>query len=180
MKKIILSATAVIVVIGLGVGVVWYHDLYKQEQEKTSQAREEIKKFEKIVEANEKNTDQELTNVATNFITLIFNKSENDDATNQAELLRITTGNVYSRLTQDAKEPVWGDMEGLEGFNSEAHIIESFYNRTNNTKGQVKVQFEQWLSKGGLTDKTVNEAIIQLEYVEDQWKVYQFEIKPIV
>lgn len=180
MKKIILSIAAVILVIGLGVAVVWYKDLYEKEQVKTERSNEEIKKLEQIVEANKKNTDQELTEVANNFIALMFNKSEKEDMTNQTELMRLTIGNANSGLTQNTKEPVSSDMEGLEGFKSEAHIIESFYNRTDSTKGEVKVQFEQWLSKDGLTDKMVNEATIKLEYVEDEWKVYEFEIKPLI
>lgn len=177
MNKIILGIVAGLLIVGLGVSTLWYHDLYKQTLASQETAYNKIIELEEVIEANNQNTDEQLTKVANQFVTLLFS-SDKDLEKRQNSILSLTIKNANKTLEESYKSSQMENMESLEGFTSSVEVKESFYNRVDDNKGVVKIQFEQSLTKDGSTAKTVNEAIIELEYVNDEWKIYEYKINP--
>lgn len=167
-------------IIGLGFTSLWFHDSYKSSQAKLKEVQAENIELKEIIEANDHNTDEELTKVSNEFITMMFKSPASDVKKHQKEMLSLTIGKASNGLRESINQPVTGEMESLEGFISDVKIINSFYNRIDDTKGSVKVQFEQELSKDGSASKTLNEAVLKLEYVKDEWKIYEYQIIPLL
>lgn len=184
MNKLILGIITGVVLAGALVTTILYHDLYKQEQVKVAKAEEQIIKLTDLVEANKKNTETELNNSAANFIEYLFRADEEaDPAIKTKTLLSLTTGKAHTELSETEEHEHEDDTEhtgDLEGFKSEAQIQDSVYNRLSETKGKVVIEFEHLLTKDGNTSKTVNQATIKLQYVKGEWKVYEYDIKPLL
>ncbi|MDW7617376.1 hypothetical protein SC499_22505 [Peribacillus simplex] len=175
-----INAVIALVVIGLVITSLLYHDMYQQEQEKTLKSEREVVRLQKVVEANERNTPQELNETANKFIETMFAPDQNNPNTTKKALLSLTTGEAQRRLTETDKDVLTEDTNDLEGFKSKAVINESVYNWIGSRDGKVIVNFEHWLTKGGSTDKTVNEATIKIHYVDGKWKVSEYKINPLL
>lgn len=180
MNKVMMYAVGVLLVIGLGVTSILYHDMYKQEQEKLRKSEREVAHLQEVVEANEKNTPQELVKTSTKFIETMFAYDPNNPNSAETDLLSLTTGEAHRRLSDTDTEAHEEDMGDLEGFESKAVIKDSVYNRISSTDGKVIVNFEQWLTKDGSTDKTVNEATVTITFKDGKWKVSDYKINPLL
>jgi Tfp pilus assembly protein FimV len=180
MQKLLINAAVALVIIGLGITSLLYHDMYEKEQEKAIKREREVVRLQKVVEANERNTPQELIETSTKFIETMFAPDPNNPTANKKALLSLTTGEAHRRLTKTDKDVHTEDMSDLEGFESKAVINESVYNRIGSQDGKVIVSFEHWLTKDGVTDKTVNEATVTIHYVDGEWKVSEYKINQLL
>ncbi|MDF9763813.1 Tfp pilus assembly protein FimV [Peribacillus simplex] len=180
MKKLMITAVMVLVVIGLGITSLLYHDMYQQEREKAIKSEREVVRLKKVVEANERNTPKELIETSNKFIETMFAPDPNNPKSTKKTLLILTTGEAHRRLTKTDKDVHAEDKNDLEGFESKAVINESTYNRIGSQDGKVIVSFEHWLTKDGSTDKTVNEATVTIHYVDGKWKVSEYKIEPLL
>lgn len=175
-----INVVIALVVIGLVITSLLYHDMYQQEQEKAIKSEREVVRLQKVVEVNERNTPQELNETANKFIETMFAPDQINPNTTKKALLNLTTGEALRRLTETDKDVLTEDTSDLEGFESKAVINESVYNRIGSKDGKVIVNFEHWLTKDGSTDKTVNEATITIHYVDGEWKVSEYKINPLL
>lgn len=180
MNKLIINTVITLIVIGLGITSLLYHDMYKQEQEKAIKSEREVVRLQKVVEANERNTPKELIETSNKFIETLFGPNQNNPKSTKKALLSLTTGEAHRRLTQTDKDVHTEDTSELEGFESKAVINESVYNRIGSQDGKVIVTFEHWLTKDRSTDKTVNEATVTIHYVDGEWKVSEYKIEPLL
>ena len=180
MNKLLKHAAITLIVIGLGITSLLYHDMYGQEKEKAMKYEREVARLQKVVEANERNTPQELIETSTKFIETMFGPDQNNPKSTKKALLGLTTGEAHGLLSKTDKDVHTEDMSDLEGFESKAVINESVYNRIGSQDGKVIVSFEHWLTKDGKTDKTVNEATVTIRYVDGEWKVSEYKINQLL
>ncbi|MED3564484.1 hypothetical protein, partial [Bacillus xiapuensis] len=162
MKKLIISSLAVLLFLALVITTVWYHDLYKKEQEKVAAANVEINKLTRVVEANKSNNSETLAKTANKFITFLFENDNNHALSHKKALLSMTTGEAYRRLTESKNESDKANTSLVEGFKSEAVVKNAVYNKISLTKGKVIVVFEHLLTKDGTTTKTLNQAEVHM------------------
>lgn len=179
MSRFLAEAFMAVVLIGFGFSTLWYHDLYEQEQEKTVKALEKVSTLQEQITAAEANKPENLTIQANEFIKLLFASGEKDPQAHKKALSSLVTEKAYRELTKEPSEAHSEATGHLEGMKSEADIKESIYNRVSSTEGKVVVKFEHVLSKDGSVSKTLNEAVISLQYEADQWKVSEWELKPL-
>lgn len=177
MKKLIAGIIGGLAVVGLIFTTVLYHDLYIKEKEKNVAVEKDLKHLREVLEADRENSPAELTKTANKFIDTMFSSKEDNPEKSMNTLMRMTTGKAYRELTKTQSGSYEGNLAELEGFESTVSIKDSIYNKISSKKGKVIAEFEITTTANGETAKTLNKAIVDLEYVKGTWKISNYKLE---
>ena len=169
------------IMIGLGVSLFAsvvvafiFFDFWQQEKDKGISLSKENERLEWQIKAIESNTDENLLAIGEEYTKKQFTYSVND-YDRGLEVMGDYYSNAYKNKLKKLKGKHSDEKEAAIG-RSSVKIIDSLYNKKAADKAKVTVTFEQITQLDGIKSKVLYDIVLDMVYVEDEWKINNMQL----
>lgn len=158
-----------------------FYDLWQQEKDKVSELKKELNEANKQIEALNSNHEQEINQVASDFVERLFTYDAGVYENGREAALEMAIGKASEKLTSQQIESQYGEF-GVhdESVTSLVSVTDSVYNKTGNDTATVTLQFEQEVVMGVIRTETRNEIKLWMQHTEEDWKIKDYEMTQVI
>lgn len=176
------KAVAILTILLIGSNALSYvfYDFWGQEKDKVSALQTEIKEQKRQIEALKTNKDENLNVIGSEFVKTLFTYDSKKPVKAPELAQKMTIGEAKDKLTRKPKETEFGEMSGSEHITSTVEFKNTHYNKISAEEATVTILFEQLVNMDGNKAKVLNQIEIEMKYVEDEWKIANYNMQQIL